>query len=127
MCVGYLALSFDMFNVGDLDVIAQARNHCAELVVGVLDDELTEAVYGRPPVVPITERMMLLRHVRGISDVLVHSGWDRPEVEDWVIFAVSDATPEPPPESILLTPSRGTTSPALREVLQPIPPRAAVA
>jgi hypothetical protein len=121
MCVGYLARSFDLFNVGDLDIIAQAEKQCTELVLGVLNDELTEVVYGRPPVVPIDERMLLLGHVRGVSGVVVHSGWAGPVEENWLIFAVRNETPEPPPESVFLRPTRRTASAALLDVIGPSP------
>jgi Cytidylyltransferase-like len=124
MCVGYLARSFDLFNVGDLDVIEQASNHCRELVLGVLNDELVKEVYGRPPIVPIDQRVFLLDHVRGVSRVEVHSGWDGPVEKNWMIFAVADETPEPPPESIFLMPSRRTASPALLDALEPVRSRA---
>jgi hypothetical protein len=119
MCVGYLARSFDLFNVGDLDVISQAHNRCRELVLGVLNDELVEEVYGRPPIVPIDERLVLLSHVRGVSGVVVHSGWQRPVEKSWVIFAIADETPEPPSESVYLMPSRRTASSGLLEALEP--------
>ena len=44
MSVGYLADSFDLINVRDLDLIAQARARCARLVVGVFTDEYVERV-----------------------------------------------------------------------------------
>lgn len=69
MGVSHLVASFDMLNVGDLDVIAQASQQCADLVVVVLDDETVEAALGRPPVVPHHERLMIVQHVRGITRV----------------------------------------------------------
>lgn len=45
MSVGCLADSFDLINVGDLDLIAQAGARCSRLVVGVFTDEYTEKLF----------------------------------------------------------------------------------
>ena len=72
MSVGYLADSFDLINVRDLDLIAQARARCARLVVGVFTDDYVERVSGRRPVIPLSERMAVLQQVRGIVEVVAH-------------------------------------------------------
>jgi len=61
-----------MLNVADLDLIDQARRRCDRLVVGVHSDELVLATLGRRPVVPLVERVALLRRVRGVDEVVVH-------------------------------------------------------
>lgn len=72
MVSGYLACSFDLLNVSDLDVIQQAREQCDRLTVGVYSDDFVTSLNGRPPIVPLVERMTLLRHVRGVDAVVIH-------------------------------------------------------
>lgn len=75
MIKGYLIGEFDLFNVADLDVIAQATRRCDELFVAVLSDEDVERLYGRAPVVPVHERCEIVRNLRGVASVGVFSGW----------------------------------------------------
>lgn len=72
MPTGYVVGTFDLFNVRDLDVICQVRETCARVVVGVLGDDEVQELYGRPPVVPLIERLEIVKHVRGVDDVVVH-------------------------------------------------------
>ncbi len=68
----YLVGSFDLFNISDLDVIAQARSLCDRLVVGVLSDSDATAYDGVDPVVPLDERLALVKHVRSVDDAVLH-------------------------------------------------------
>lgn len=70
MRVGVLFSSFDMLNVGDLDVIRQIGQVCDDLQVVVLSDETVDSALGRPPVVPLQERLAIVASVRGVSGVL---------------------------------------------------------
>ena len=72
MIAGYLPHGFDLFSVADLSLVDQARSHCDHLVVGVLTDEDIEARTGRRPVVPLSERLDIVSHVRGVDRVVVH-------------------------------------------------------
>lgn len=118
MGVGYLSGSFDLLNVGDLDVIAQAGARCAELQVGVHPDEAVEALTGRPPVVPLAERLALVQHVRGVHAAEVHDPRHGFPVGVSTVFVVAGA-PTPAPEgAVLLTPERETASAALRAALR---------
>ena len=68
MSVGYLADSFDLINVRDLDLIAQARARCTRPIVGVFTNQYTEWVSGRRPVLPLSERMAVLRNALATED-----------------------------------------------------------
>jgi hypothetical protein len=120
MSVGYLAQSFDLLNVRDLDLIAQAREHCTHLIVGVYTDEWVEALQGRRPVVPLAERMALVGHVRGVAEVLEH-GDDAVELPlGAIVFAVDGEAPETASEVVSLSTRRHSVSGALRDALRPV-------
>lgn len=74
---GYVPGVFDMFHVGHLNIIRQARAECEYLIVGVVADEVVEAVKGRPPVVPLEERMEILRAMRDVDEVVVDAHADK--------------------------------------------------
>jgi len=94
--VAYLVGSFDLLHVGHLDVIAQALERSQRLVVGVVDDELVTRSTGRPPVVPLDERLALVGHVRGVSEAVVHAV-DRPRElgADHVLVVAGDDVAAP--------------------------------
>jgi cytidyltransferase-like protein len=120
MSVGYLTDSFDLINVRDLDVIAQARSLCSRLVVGVFSDEYAEQLSGRRPVVPLVERVAVLRHVRGVADVVVHTADTPPPAHGWVNLAIADTLAPVVEGSIIITPRRESDSLVLRNALCPV-------
>lgn len=121
MSVGYLADSFDLFNVRDLDLIAQASARCTRLVLGVFTDDLVEEFSGRRPVMPLFERMALLRHVRGVSDVVAHNSDLADSDENTEIFVAVDSLVTTSSDVTRLTPSRYSESAYLRSALASLP------
>lgn len=117
---GYLANSFDLVNVRDLDLIQQARRFCSRLVIGVFTDDFAENRLGRRPLVPTSERMVLVSHLRGVDEVVEHDS-DFLDLSGYsVVFAVvGDPVPHFRDVTLLL-PSRQTASVVLREALQPV-------
>lgn len=120
LTVGYLPLSCDLLNVRDLDLVGQARACCSRLVVGVLSDDLVLRLHGRRPVVPCGERLQLAAHLRGVAEAVRHDDEAAELAGDVLVFAVAG---EPVVTTArapwLLVPRRETTSPVLREALQP--------
>ncbi|WP_375426348.1 adenylyltransferase/cytidyltransferase family protein [uncultured Friedmanniella sp.] len=116
MVVGYLLGTFDMLNIADLDVIAQARSRSSRLVLGVHTDEAARLLAGLPPVVPLEERLTLLRHVRGVDEVVVHEQTEAAASAAAVFTVRAD---DGGPDAELLTPRRVSTSAVLRRALEP--------
>ncbi|MEP9363750.1 adenylyltransferase/cytidyltransferase family protein [Nocardioides sp. CN2-186] len=65
--VGYVPGVFDLFHVGHLNALRQAREHCDVLVAGVVSDDVCEAVKGVRPFVPLEERIAIVDAI-GIVD-----------------------------------------------------------
>jgi glycerol-3-phosphate cytidylyltransferase len=77
MVVGYAAGAWDLFHVGHLNVLRHARAHCDYLVAGVVDDDTLELTKGRRPVVPVTERAEIVRHIAYVDEVYVETQPDK--------------------------------------------------
>jgi cytidyltransferase-like protein len=122
--VGYLVSSFDLMNVGHLDVIDQAQQLCARLVVGVLTDGEVEVLTGRSPVVPLEERLALVRHVRGISGAVVHGSQEQRALAPDRSFEIDGEDLEGPDGAVRLAPRRRTASDVLLAALASTSPRA---
>ena len=67
--VGYAPGAYDLFHVGHLNVLKHAAAHCDRLVVGVVSDEMLLLTKGRLPVVPLAERLEIVRNLRFVDDV----------------------------------------------------------
>ena len=122
--VGYLASGFDLLNVAHLDVIEQARARCTRLVVGVLPDDEVEQLTGRPPVVPLSERLTLVGHVRGVSEVVEHGPAQHRRIGPDVTFAVAGEDLDTDGGTVVLEPRRLSSSAVLLAALAPTTSRA---
>lgn len=120
MVRGYLARSFDLLNVRDLDVVASANALCDELTVAVVDDETIARVSGRPPVVPLDERLAIVRHIRGPHQVIVHDLPSIGRVAEHTVFMVTGEPQlfSPPDEAVFLTSCRHSASRMICDALQ---------
>jgi len=65
--IGYVPGVFDLFHVGHLNVLRQARELCDVLVAGVVSDQMCELAKGIAPFVPLEERIAVVDSI-GIVD-----------------------------------------------------------
>ena len=61
MIVGYTTGVFDLFHIGHLNLLRNARAMCDRLVVGVTADELMLNYKKKSPVIPFEERIEIVR------------------------------------------------------------------
>ncbi|MFJ8588907.1 adenylyltransferase/cytidyltransferase family protein [Streptomyces sp. NPDC093595] len=86
--IGYAPGVFDLFHVGHLNILRRAREHCDRLVAGVCSDDLVVLLKGRPPVVPLTERLEIVRSIRYVDETYVATADDKIAVWNDVGFDV---------------------------------------
>ncbi len=67
--IGYAPGAYDLFHIGHLNLLRHARRHCDRLIAGVVSDEMLLRSKGRLPVVPLAERLEIVRSVRFVDDV----------------------------------------------------------
>lgn len=63
MRVGYAPGVYDLFHIGHLNVLRHAKALCDHLVAGVVSDEMAEVGKGITPVVPLLERLEIVRSI----------------------------------------------------------------
>lgn len=78
--IAYLPGVFDMFHIGHLNIMRNARELCDRLIVGVVSDERAEIAKGQPPVVPLTERLEIVRSIRHVDAAVVEDVGDKREM-----------------------------------------------
>lgn len=86
--VGYLPGVFDLFHVGHLNILRNARAQCDYLIAGVVTDERAAAVKGRQPVIPLDERLEIVSSVGLVDEVVVDDSTDKAQMLDKVTFDV---------------------------------------
>ena len=74
---GYAGGAFDLFHVGHLNILRQAKSRCDYLIAGVVSDDLLEITKGRRPVVPLVERMEIVRHIGYVDQVHAEDALDK--------------------------------------------------
>ena len=79
--IGYAPGAYDLFHVGHLNVLRQARQHCDVLVAGVVADEVCELTKGVRPFVPLEERLDIVASI-GIVD-RVHAETTPDKLDAW--------------------------------------------
>lgn len=75
--VGYVPGVFDLFHVGHLNMLRQARSRCDVLVAGVVSDEVCEQSKGIRPTVPLEERVAIVEAIRFVDAVYVEQTTDK--------------------------------------------------
>jgi glycerol-3-phosphate cytidylyltransferase len=86
--VGYAPGAYDLFHVGHLNLLRHARSQCDYLVAGVVSDEMAERAKGRPPVVPLVERLEIVRSIRFVDAAFVETVPDKLETWQQIRFHV---------------------------------------
>ena len=69
--LGYTQGTFDMFHIGHLKLLRNAKMQCEKLVVGVNADELVYQYKNKVPVINENERMEILRELRSVDEVVI--------------------------------------------------------
>jgi glycerol-3-phosphate cytidylyltransferase len=78
--IGYTTGVYDLFHIGHLNLLRNAKGLCDRLIVGVTVDELVALKYKRA-VIPFAERMEIVRSVRYVDAVVPQETMDK--FESW--------------------------------------------
>jgi glycerol-3-phosphate cytidylyltransferase len=86
--IGYAPGAFDLFHIGHLNLLQQARNNCDHLIAGVVSDDILLIKKGITPVIPLAERLEIVRSVRFVDEAIAETELDRLEVWRKIKFDV---------------------------------------
>ena len=76
MIVGYTAGVFDLFHVGHLNLLKNARGMCDKLVVGVTVDELV-TYKGKHAMIPFEDRIEIVRSIKYVNAAVPQYDMDK--------------------------------------------------
>ena len=79
--IGYVPGAFDLFHIGHLNILRQAKASCDYLIAGVAADDVLIRHKGVTPVVPLLERLEIVRNVRHVN--MAHAAMTNDKIEIW--------------------------------------------
>ena len=86
--IGYAPGAYDLFHVGHLNLLRHAKDHCDFLIAGVVSDDMLELAKGRPPVIPLDERLAIVSQISYVDRAVAEIVPDKLETWESVRFNV---------------------------------------
>ena len=84
--IGYTQGTYDMFHIGHLNLIKNAKRRCDYLIVGVNTDELVESYKHKKPIIPLEERAEIVRAIKYVDEVIITDTLDKKVIWDKIRF-----------------------------------------
>ena len=81
MNIVYISGVWDLFHVGHLNAIHNARRLGDMLIVGVVTDEFCKEYKGKPPVIPFEDRRAIVDALRDVNATVPVTSFDIPPLE----------------------------------------------
>jgi len=75
--LGYTAGVFDLFHIGHLNILKNAKEQCERLIVAVSTDELVMQYKNKKPLVPFNERIAIVQAIRYVDEVIPQINRDK--------------------------------------------------
>lgn len=76
MIIGYTAGVFDLFHIGHLNLLKNAKGMCDKLIVGVTTDNLV-MYKGKNALIPYEDRLEIVRSIKYVDAVVPQNDMDK--------------------------------------------------
>lgn len=86
--IGYTTGVFDMFHIGHLNILKNAKARCDYLIVGVSTDEVVETYKNHLPIIPFEERFEIVSAIKYVDRVVPQTTMNKMEAYDKLKFDV---------------------------------------
>ena len=87
MIIGYTTGVYDLFHIGHLNILRNAKAMCDKLIVGVTSDELVK-YKNKKAVIPFEERIEIVRNIKYVDVAIPQEDMDKYEIWKKVRFDV---------------------------------------
>ena len=81
--IGYVPGVFDLFHIGHLNLLRNAKSRCEYLIAGVLTDELVEHFKKRRPVIPYAQRAAIVAAISCVDRVVPVDFSNTRKIDAW--------------------------------------------
>ena len=75
--IGYIQGTFDMFHIGHLNLIRNAKKLCDKLVVAVNTDELVQEYKNKIPIINFKERYEIISSIKYVDETVIARDRDK--------------------------------------------------
>lgn len=79
--IGYTQGVYDMFHIGHLNLINNAKQYCDYLIVGVNSDELVMEYKHKTPVINQDDRRLIVANIKAVDECIIAHTLDK--IEMW--------------------------------------------
>lgn len=84
--IGYTQGVFDMFHVGHLKLLNNAKKYCDYLIVGVNADELVRSYKNKKPVIDEQSRKAIVENIKAVDECIITRTLDKVEMHQSIHF-----------------------------------------
>lgn len=84
--IGYTQGTFDLFHVGHLNLINNAKQLCDYLVVGVNSDELVKNYKNKDTNIKEIDRAKIVNAIKGVDKVIITKTLDKMQIYNFIKF-----------------------------------------
>lgn len=88
MILGYTTGVFDLFHIGHLNLLRNAKSICDRLIVGITTDELMLSYKKKKPIIPFSERFEIVRNIKCVDAVISQESMDKFSVWERLKFDI---------------------------------------
>lgn len=81
--IGYVPGVFDLFHIGHLNLLRNAKSRCEYLIAGVLTDELVEHFKKRKPAIPYAQRAAIVASISYVDRVVPVDFTNTKKIDAW--------------------------------------------
>ena len=74
--VGFTAGVYDLFHIGHLNILKNAKSYCDYLIVGVSTDEVVKRNKGKVPIFSFNERISIVEAIKYVDKVIPQERYD---------------------------------------------------
>lgn len=75
--IGYATGVFDLFHVGHLNYLKEAKKLCDYLIVGINSDSLVKEYKNKLPIIAYEDRFEIVQSIKYVDKVIVQNNFDK--------------------------------------------------
>lgn len=74
--IGYTSGVYDLFHIGHLNILKNAKKYCEFLIVAVSTDELVQKAKNKTPWIPFKERTEIVKSIKYVDKVVSQTDYN---------------------------------------------------
>lgn len=95
--IGYVTGVWDVFHIGHVNMLRNAKSYCDKLICAVTTDELSESFKKKRPAISYNERFEIIKAIRFVDEVVPQDSMDKFEAWKKYRFDMMFASDTPIP------------------------------